>query len=229
MFDGSPPEFRQRAKQMRPFTHYPSPVRRQKRFLLSRRSTGCILRRFLPALVPALLRLARTLDRFADRTGNLLAWLTLVMVLVGAGNALFRTLDRTLQLGVTSNLWLELQWYLFAAVFLLGAAWTLRADAHVRVDVLYGRLSEKGRAWIDLVGALLMLIPFCVLMLWASGSYVAASWRVWEQSPDPGGLPRFPVKVLIPVGFALLLVQSVSFVAKRVAVLRGLVATPEEV
>lgn len=171
--------------------------------------------------MPTLLRLARAIDRFADRTGTVLAWLTLVMVVIGAGHAFFRALDRALRLGVTTNLWLELQWYLFAAVFLLGAAWTLRADAHVRVDVLYSRLSARGRAWIDLVGATLMLIPFCVLMLWASGSFVEASWRVWEQSPDPGGLPRFPVKVLIPIGFVLLLVQSVSFVIKRVAILRG--------
>lgn len=190
---------------------------------------SCILRQPFPASVSVLLRLARALDRFADRTGVVLAWLTLAMVLIGAGHALFRTADRALRLGMTSNVSLELQWYLFAAVFLLGAAWTLRADAHVRVDVLYGRLSAKGRAWIDLAGALLMLVPFCVLMLWASGSYVAASWHVWEQSPDPGGLPRFPVKMLIPIGFALLLMQSVSFIVKRVAVLRGVVATPEEV
>ena len=178
--------------------------------------------------VPLLLRLAHALDRFADRTGTLLAWLTLVMVLVGAGNAVLRALDRAMGLGVTANLWLELQWYLFAAVFLLGAAYTLRADAHVRVDVLYGRLSEKKKAWIDLAGALLMLIPFCVLMLWASVGYVAAAWRVWEVSPDPGGLPRVPVKVLLPVGFVLLLAQSVSFVVKRVAVLRGIAASPED-
>ncbi len=178
--------------------------------------------------VSQLLRLAHALDRFADRTGTGLAWLTLVMVLVGAGNAVLRALDRAMGLGVTTNLWLELQWYLFAAVFLLGAAYTLRADAHVRVDVLYGRLSRRRKAWIDLAGAFLMLIPFCVLMLWTSVGYVAAAWRVWEVSPDPGGLPRVPVKVLIPVGFVLLLVQSVSFVVKRVAVLRGLAASPEE-
>ena len=103
----------------------------------------------------------------------------------------------------------------------LGAAWTLRHDAHVRVDVLYGRLSVRGRALVDLAGALLMLVPFTVLLLWASGSYVAASWRVLEASPDPGGLPRYPVKTLLPVACVLLLVQSVSFVIHRIAVLRG--------
>ncbi len=168
-----------------------------------------------------LLRLARRLDAFADGLGRVLGWLVLLMVLVGAGHAVFRALDRGLGLGVTTNGWLELQWYLFGAVFLLGAGWALRHDAHVRVDVLYGRLGPRAQAWIDVVGAAVLLVPFCLVMIWASLPFVAASWRVWEQSPDPGGLPRFPAKVLIPIGFVLLLVQGVSFVIRRVAVLRG--------
>ncbi len=170
----------------------------------------------------AWLRLARAIDRFADATGYVLGGLTGLMVLVGAGNALVRALDRWLGWGIVTNMALELQWYLFATVFLLGAAWTLRHDAHVRVDVLYGRLSARGRAGVDLAGALLMLVPFTILLLWASGSYVAASWRVLEASPDAGGLPRYPVKTLIPVACVLLLVQSVSFVIRKIAVLRGL-------
>ncbi len=168
-----------------------------------------------------LLHLSRLIDGFADRTGAVLGWLTLAMVVLGAGNTLLRAADRWLRLGLSTNLTLELQWYLFAAVFLLGAAWTLRHDGHVRVDVLFGRLSQRGRAWIDLLGALFMLVPFCLLMLWTSTGYVAASWRVLESSPDPGGLPRYPVKTLIPIAFVLLLVQSVSFIIKKVAVLRG--------
>lgn len=169
-----------------------------------------------------LLRLARQIDRLADATGRVLGVLVLVMVLAGAGNALFRTLDRSLGLGVTTNGLLELQWYLFATVFLLGAAWTLRTDGHVRVDVFYGRLSPRGRAWVDVLGTVLLLVPFLVLLLWVSVPYVAQSWAVREVSPDPGGLPRYPVKAVLPLGIGLLLAQSLSFLVKRIAVLRGL-------
>ena len=164
-----------------------------------------------------LLRLARGIDRFSEWTGRLVYWLVLAMVLIGAYNAVVRYVVPEL----SSNMYLELQWYLFALVFLLGAAYTLRHDAHVRVDVLYGRLSRKGRAWVNVLGTLLFLLPFCALMLWTSWPAVVNSWAVREVSPDPGGLPRYPIKTMILVGFAFLALQGVSLLIKEIAVLRG--------
>ncbi len=167
------------------------------------------------------LRVAYGIDRFSERTGRVIYWLTLVMVVVGAYNAVARYLDRYTGLGLSSNLYIELQWYLFSLVFLLGAAYTLKHDAHVRVDVLYARLSPRGKAWINLAGTVLFLIPFCVLMLWVSWPSVRNSWVVREMSPDPGGLPRYPIKAVVPLAFVLILAQGVSMLIKQVAILRG--------
>ena len=173
-----------------------------------------------------LLRLAAGIDRVNEAIGRLVLWLTLAMVLVGSYNALARYLDRGGGLGLSSNLYLELQWYMFSLVFLLGAAYTLRHNAHVRVDVFYGRLSRRGQAWINLLGTLLFLLPFCGLMLWASWPTVRASWALLETSPDPGGLPRYPIKTVIPVAFLLLAAQGVALAIRQVAILRG--AAPAE-
>ena len=168
------------------------------------------------------LRVASGIDRFSEWTGRVVYWLTLAMVLVGAYNALVRYLDRFTGIGLSSNTYIELQWYMFSLVFLLGAAFTLKHDAHVRVDVLYGRLSRRGRAWIDLVGTLLLLVPFCLFVLWTSWPTVYNSWAILEVSPDPGGLPRYPIKTVIPVAFFLLLVQGVSVIIRQIAILRGM-------
>jgi len=166
------------------------------------------------------LRLAHGIDRFSERTGRLVYWLTLGMVLLGAFNAVARYLDRYTGLGLSSNMYIELQWYLFSLVFLLGAAYTLKHDAHVRVDVVYGRLSKRGRAWIDLIGTVLFLFPFCILMLWTSWPAVINSWSVLEVSPDPGGLPRYPIKTVIPIAFLLLMIQGLSMLIKQISVIR---------
>lgn len=166
------------------------------------------------------LRIASGIDRFSEWTGRAVYWLTLAMVFVGAFNAIARYLDRYVGLGLSSNTYIELQWYMFSLVFLLGAAYTLRHDAHVRVDVLYGRLSRRGRAWVDLLGTVLLLIPFCLLVLWTSWPTVHNAWAVREMSPDPGGLPRYPIKTVIPLAFLLLLVQGVSMLIKQIAVLK---------
>jgi TRAP-type mannitol/chloroaromatic compound transport system permease small subunit len=168
-----------------------------------------------------LLRLADAIDRFSDRSGRLLYWLTLVMVAIGAYNAVVRYLDRYTGMSLSSNTYIELQWYLFSMIFLLGAAYTLRHNAHVRVDVMYGRLGTRGKAWIDLLGTVLFLVPFCILMLWVSWPSVLNSWAVLEGSPDPGGLPRYPIKTVIPVAFLLLLVQAMSMFIRSLAVLTG--------
>ena len=175
-------------------------------------------------------RISQWIDRWTDRLGHLTAWLTLAMVLVGSYNTVARYLDgyrgRHDSGGqelfkLSSNAFLELQWYLFSLVFLLGAAYALRHNAHVRVDLVYGKLGARGKAWIDLVGGLVMLLPFSVFSLWVSWPSVRNSWRVWEVSPDPGGLARYPIKTVILVAFAILLLQGVSEVLKRVVILWG--------
>jgi TRAP-type mannitol/chloroaromatic compound transport system permease small subunit len=171
--------------------------------------------------VSALLRFAASIDRFNARLGRGLAWLVLAMVALGAYNAVARWLGRHLGRNLTSNAWIEAQWYLFATVFLVGAAWALSTDKHVRVDVLYGRLRERDRVIVDLVGAVVFLVPFCVFGLVESVPAVAASWAVWEGSPDPGGLPRYPIKTMIPIGFGLLLLQAVAEIVKNADRLRS--------
>ncbi len=168
------------------------------------------------------LRIARAIDRLNERIGQGVSWMCLVMVLIGCYNAIGRYLGRFLGWNLSSNAYLELQWYLFSLIFLLAAAYTLRRDAHVRVDVLYGRLSNKGRAWVDLCGSLFFLLPFCVFGLVASWPSVRSSWAVREMSPDPGGLPRYPLKTMILVAFLLLILQGVSEILKRIAILRGI-------
>lgn len=164
---------------------------------------------------------ARRIDRFSDLCGRVLQWLTLGMVAIGAFNAIARYLDKYTGLGLSSNTWLELQWYLFSIVFLLGAAYTLRHDAHVRVDVVYERLSKRGQAWINLLGAGFFLVPFCVLVMYMSWDFVINSWATWEQSSDPGGLARYPIKTVIPIALVLVLVQGGAMIIRSVAVLRG--------
>ena len=166
-------------------------------------------------------RAADAVDRVNDAMGSAIAWLTLLMILFGAYNAVARWGTRYVGVSLSSNALNELQWYLFSIIFLLGAAWGLRHNVHVRVDVLYGRLSERTQAWIDLLGSLLFLIPFCIMMLWVSWPAVARSFAVREVSPDPGGLPRWPIKGLLLVSFTLLLLQGLSLVVRRVDALRN--------
>ena len=167
-----------------------------------------------------LLRLSAAIDRANDRIGAAIQWLVLLMVLVGAFNALARYATRYTGISLSSNAYFDLQWYMFSLIFLLGAAYGLNKDVHVRVDVLYSRLSLRGRAWIDLVGSVLFLLPFCVMMLWVSWPAVRNSWAVLEGSPDPGGLPRYPIKTLILVSFFLLFLQGVSQAIKQIERIR---------
>ncbi|MBT8485700.1 MAG: TRAP transporter small permease subunit [Phycisphaerales bacterium] len=182
---------------------------------------------------PRWIAVIRWIDGLNDRIGRAVAWLVLAMVGVGAFNAVARYLGRSTGVSLSSNAYIETQWYLFSLVFLLAAAYTLKRDAHVRVDVLSGRLGPRGRAWVDLVGTIVFLIPFCVLLLWVSWPSVRNSWSVRETSPDPGGLPRYPLKSMILVSFGLLLLQGCAEVLRRVAQLRGhlpfadVAATPE--
>lgn len=174
-----------------------------------------------------LLRIARGIDGLSRRVGRIVAWLTLAMVLVGAYNAVARYVERDLGLALSSNAYVELQWYLFSLVFLLGAPYTLRCDRHVRVDVIYGGHTTLAKAWIDLVGGVLLLLPFCAFAIWSSTDFVLDSWSQREMSSDPGGLPRYPLKTVVPIAFFLVGLQGISEVIKRLAIIRGM--SPEAV
>ena len=188
-----------------------------------------------------LLRIADGIDWLNERLGRLVGWLTLLMVLVAAYNALARYLPKSIAFlaersdagvvqwlyelvgrrNLTSNALLETQWYLFSAVFLLAAAYTLKRNGHVRVDVLYDRLSERARRWINLAGTVLFLVPFCVLLFVTSLPPLRASWSILEVSSDPGGLPRYPIKTLVPVAAVLLLLQGLAEAVKTIYAMRG--------
>lgn len=167
-------------------------------------------------MVRIVLALAQFIDALNERVGRAIGWLVLAAVLISAGNAALRY-----SLSLSSNAWLEIQWYLFSAVFLLGAGYTLKKNEHVRIDVLSSRLSGRGRAWIDIVCGVLFLMPMAVLIMVLSWPMFMQSFTGLEISGDAGGLLRWPVKLLIPVGFALLVLQGVSEIIKRVAYLRG--------
>ncbi len=161
------------------------------------------------------------IDRLTDATYRAVRWLVLVMILLGAFNALARYATKHTGVAMSSNAALDVQWYLFAMVFLLGAAYGMRHGVHVRVDVIYEKLSARRRAWVELVGTVVMTIPFCVMMLITAWPAVRNSWAIREGSPDPGGLARYPIKAVLILGFALLLLQAGVHVARQIAVLRG--------
>ena len=170
-----------------------------------------------------LLRLSRAIDALNERAGHLVYWLVLAMVLVSAGNATVRY-----ALDTSSNAWLELQWYLFSAVFLVAAGYTLQHNEHVRIDVIFGHLPPKVRACIDLFGGLFFLLPMAIIIMVLAWPMVEDSYLRNEYSSDAGGLLRWPVKILIPIGFLLLSLQGVSEIIKRVAFLAGRISDPLE-
>lgn len=169
-----------------------------------------------------LLGISRAIDALSLNVNKVVIWLVLLATLVSAGNALVR-----FTLHNSSNAWLELQWIMFGAIFLLGASYTFMKNGHVRVDVLYGKYPPRVKVWVDLLGTLFFLIPSAVVILLTSLPWVANSISTREMSPDAGGLPYWPIKLLIPVAFALLILQAVSEVIKRIAMLTGHLAIPE--
>jgi TRAP-type mannitol/chloroaromatic compound transport system permease small subunit len=177
----------------------------------------------LERAVNVLLRLSRGIDALNERVGHLVYWLILAAALVSAGNALVRyTFD------MSSNGWLELQWYLFSAVFLLAAGYTLQHNEHVRIDVIGSRLSPRARAWIDLFGTVFFLLPMAIVIMVLSWPMVEEAYFRHEISSDAGGLLRWPVKLLIPAGFLLLTLQGMSEIIKRIAFLLGRIPDPLE-
>ena len=167
----------------------------------------------------ASLAVSRFIDRFNERIGQVSAWAVLVAVFVSAINAIIRKV-----FGVSSNAWLELQWYLFGAVFMLCAAWTLSVNEHIRIDVVSARLSSRTRNIIELVGHFLFLLPFVALMIYLSVPFFWRSFVSGELSPSAGGLILWPAKALILIGFVLLALQWASEVIKRIAIMRGILA-----
>ena len=168
-----------------------------------------------------LLKLSQLIDWLNERVGKGAFWLVLIMAVISAGNASYRFVFND-----SSNGMLEIQWYLFAAVFLLCSPYTLQKNEHVRIDVLSGKLSPRGLAVIDIIGTLFFLLPMVVLLLYLSVPLVAESYKINEYSANAGGLIRWPVKILLPIGFTLLALQGVSELIKRVAFLMGLIGDP---
>jgi TRAP-type mannitol/chloroaromatic compound transport system permease small subunit len=168
-----------------------------------------------------LLAFSRLVDRVNERIGQTVYWLVLAAVLVSSGNAVVRYL-----FDYSSNGWLEIQWYLFAGFFLIGAGYTLLRNEHVRIDIIISRLSPRARAWIDLLGGIFFLLPMALIIMVLAWPVFTQSFALGEYSPNAGGLLRWPVKLMIPVGFFLLSIQGVSEIIKRAAFLMGLIPDP---
>ncbi len=163
-----------------------------------------------------LLAVSRLIDAINSQIGKKVAWLILAAVIVATVNAIIRKV-----FNISSNAWLELQWMLFGAVFLLCASWTLQVKEHIRIDIVNSLLPKRVRYWIDLLGHTLFLMPFCLLMIYHSWPFFTRSYAINEQSLSAGGLPQWPAKGLVVLGFVMLAFQGVSEIIKQIAIMRG--------
>jgi TRAP-type mannitol/chloroaromatic compound transport system permease small subunit len=173
--------------------------------------------------VTLLLKLSQLIDWLNERVGKGAFWLVLIMTVISAGNASYRFIFND-----SSNGLLEIQWYLFSGVFLLCAGYTLQKNEHVRIDVISSRFSARGLAVIDIIGTVFFLLPMVITVVWLSLPLVAESYRINEYSANAGGLIRWPVKILLPIGFTLLALQGISELIKRIAFLAGRIDDPNE-
>jgi len=171
--------------------------------------------------VNAMLALSRAIDAITERVGRVVYWLVLIVVLISASNAIVRKL-----FNYSSNAYLEIQWYLFSVIFLFGAGYTLLRNEHVRIDIIAGRLSARAQNWIDVVGIVLFLWPMSFVIMWMSWPLFVDSLTRHEVSTNAGGLLIWPARLMMPIGFALLIMQSVSELIKRIAFLRGRIPDP---
>ena len=169
----------------------------------------------------ALLALSRTIDRINELIGRYVAWLIFLAVIVSAGNAVVRK-----TFNMSSNSWLELQWYLFGGAFMLAAAYTLQQNEHIRIDIVYGAFSRRVQHWIDLFGHVVFLMPFVILMIFYFIPYVRLSYNSGEVSSSAGGLILWPAKLVLLIGFVLLAMQGISEIIKKIAVMRGDIPDP---
>lgn len=167
-----------------------------------------------------LLSLSRGIDWLNTQLAVVANWLVLLAAVISAGNAASRYV-----FSESSNGWLEIQWYMFAGMVLLGGPYTLKMNEHVRVDLVYGMVSERTRIWIDIVGGVLFLLPICVILTYFTWPWFVESWNINEASSNAGGLLRWPVKLLLPVGFFLMALQGISEIIKRVAALEHAIDT----
>ncbi|MCX7172013.1 MAG: TRAP transporter small permease subunit [Proteobacteria bacterium] len=170
-----------------------------------------------------LLKLSGLIDGVNERLGKATTWLVLIVVLISAGNAVMRYV-----INWSSNAFLEIQWYLFSAIFLLCSGYTLLKNEHVRIDIISGRFSAKTRAWIDVFGIVLFLFPMTYLFITLGWPFFMMSYSGSEVSANAGGLIRWPVKLLLPVGFVFLLLQGISELIKRFAFIKDLIPDPTE-
>lgn len=171
----------------------------------------------------AFLGLSRFIDATNERVGRSAMWLLLAAVLISTVNAIVRKVFNW-----SSNGLLEIQWYLFAGAFLLGAAYTLLHNEHVRIDVVSGKFSRRTQTWIEVIGSIFFLLPFCAMVLWTSVPWFLNSFASGETSSNAGGLILWPAKILVPIGFTLLTAQGISELIKRLAFLKGLIPDPTE-
>ena len=169
----------------------------------------------------ALLKLSGLIDRFNQWLGGIIMWLVLAAVLISAGNAIMRK-----AFSIGSNAFLEIQWYIFAEVFMLGVGYVMLKNAHVRIDFISSKLSRRTNAWIDAIGIVVFTIPLSIIMIDLGWPLFYRAWELGEVSHNAGGLIRWPVLLLVPLGFAILLAQAISELIKRVAFLRGLREEP---
>jgi TRAP-type mannitol/chloroaromatic compound transport system permease small subunit len=165
-----------------------------------------------------LLKLSKGIDWMNAQFAVIANWLVLLACLISAGNAMSRYL-----FSESSNGWLEIQWYMFGGIVMLGAPFTLKMNEHVRVDLLYGMMAPRKRIWVDIFGGLVFLLPFCLILIWFTWPWFVESWRINEASSNAGGLVRWPVKLLLPVGFALMALQGISEIIKRIAALEHVI------
>jgi TRAP-type mannitol/chloroaromatic compound transport system permease small subunit len=171
----------------------------------------------------ALLALSRAIDKLNERIGLTVSWLVLAAVLISAANAIVRK-----AFNVSSNSFLEIQWYLFSVVFLFCAGYTLLRNQHVRIDVIAGRLSPQAQAWIDILGTIFFLMPMALTIMWLSWPVFVQAYQRGEVSTNAGGLLIWPARLLVPIGFFLLVIQGLSELIKRIAFLKGLIPDPAQ-
>jgi len=170
-----------------------------------------------------LLKLSRVIDAITERIGHTIYWLVLAAVLISAANATVRKI-----FNYSSNSFLEIQWYLFSLIFLFLAGYTLKSNEHVRIDIVTGRLSARARTWIDIFGTLFFLLPMAILIMYLSWPVFVDAYQRHEVSTNAGGLIVWPARLMVPVGFFLLIVQAISELIKRIAFLRGIIPDPSE-
>lgn len=176
-----------------------------------------------------LLKIAQVIEKLSENGGRIATMLVLITVAIGFYNVVARYVGRYIGVTLSSNIFIEIQWYLFSLVFFLGFAYALKHNVNVRVDFYFSRFTAKRKAWIDFIGHLLFLVPFCLIGIYVTYAPVLSSWGQlpngtfgpWEMSPDPNGLPRAPIKSMIIVAFVLLLLQTIAEIIKKYAIIRG--------